>query len=68
MIKLTPHRGIEASAVHFDALNDVWAGKLHLARDNVEFRTNDESRLRSTFEQTVDHYLDMCAAMGRSPG
>lgn len=68
MIKLTPHRDIEAAAVHFDALNAVWAGKLHLARDNVEFRTNDESRLQATFEQTVDHYLDTCAAMGRLQG
>ncbi|MFM2004798.1 MAG: hypothetical protein RLZZ09_453, partial [Pseudomonadota bacterium] len=40
----------------------------HLARDNVEFRTNNESRLQTTFEQTVDHYLETCAAMGRPPG
>jgi predicted HicB family RNase H-like nuclease len=68
MNRLTPHRGIEASAVHFDTVNAVWAGKLHLARDNVEFRTNNESRLQTTFEQTVDHYLETCAAMGRQPG
>ena len=68
MIKLAPHRGIEASAVHFDRMNRVWAGKLHLARDNVELRTNDESHLQVSFEQTVDHYLGHCAALERQPG
>ena len=68
MITLMAHRGIEASAVHFDTLNAVWAGKLHLVRDNVEFRTNEESRLQTAFEQTVDHYLSSCAALERQPG
>lgn len=68
MITLTPHRGIEASAVHFDTLNAVWAGKLHLARDNVEFRTNKESRLQTAFEEAVDHYLGSCAALEKQPG
>ena len=68
MIKLAPHRGIEASAVHFDTLNAVWAGKLHLARDVVEFRINQEARLQATFEQTVDHYLSSCVALERQPG
>ena len=68
MITLMAHRGIEASAVHFGTLNAVWAGKLHLARDVVEFRTNQEARLQAAFEQTVDHYLSSCAALERQPG
>lgn len=68
MITLMPHRGIEASAVHFHMLHAVWAGKLHLARDVVEFRTNQQARLQTTFEQTVDHYLSSCAALERQPG
>ena len=68
MITLIPHRGIEASAVHFDTLNAVWAGKLHLSRDVVEFRTNQQARLQAAFEQTVDHYLSSCAALERQPG
>jgi predicted HicB family RNase H-like nuclease len=68
MITLMAHRGIEASEVHFDMLNAVWAGKLHLVRDVVEFRTNQEVRLQAAFEQTVDHYLNSCAALERQPG
>ena len=68
MITLTPHRGIEASAVHFDTINAVWAGKLHLARDVVDFRTNHQARLQAALEQSVDHYLSSCAALERQPG
>lgn len=68
MIRLMPHRGIEAAAIHFDALNAVWAGKLHLSRDNVEFRTNEVSRLQTAFEEAVDHYLGSCAALEKQPG
>ncbi|MFN3686354.1 hypothetical protein [Salinarimonas sp.] len=60
------HRGYVGSA-EYSAEDEVFFGKVELARDLVSCAAPDARGLRVAFKRAVDDYLETCAAEGRSP-
>lgn len=54
-------------SVQYSAADEVFYGKVEAINDLVTFEADTAKQLRSEFEQAVDSYLELCAAMGKTP-
>lgn len=51
--------------VEFDDRDNLLVGRLLGVPDVVGFHASDVAGLRAAFEEAVDHYLDVCAKIGK---
>ena len=57
----------DVARVEFDADAGVLFGEVEGLRDVVTFEATDVAQLREAFRDSVDDYLEMCAASGEEP-
>lgn len=65
MNKLT-YKGYTAR-IDFDDRDNILVGRLLGIKDIVGFHADNVADLRVAFEESVDDYLEACAAIGKSP-
>ena len=53
--------------VHFSTDDNVFFGKLVGIDDLITFEGNTVEELKSSFEEAVDDYVELCSTNGRSP-
>jgi predicted HicB family RNase H-like nuclease len=66
MNDLMSHKGYFGSVRYSDE-DQIFHGRLEFIRDLVAFEGQDVEGLRRAFEESVDDYLELCAAQGRVP-
>ena len=54
-------------SVQYNATDEVFHGKIEAITDLVTFEADSAKQLRAEFEQAVDDYLALCAAVGKEP-
>jgi predicted HicB family RNase H-like nuclease len=54
-------------SVQYNATDEVFHGNIEAITDLVTFEADSAKQLRPEFEQAVDDYLAMCAAVGKVP-
>ena len=54
-------------SVEFSDEDDVFFGKIIGINDRINFDGDNVRSLRSSFEEAVDGYLDVCAQIGKEP-
>lgn len=52
-------------SVHFNADDEVFFGKIEGIDDLVSFEGSSVSELKSSFEEAVDDYIDLCIENGK---
>ncbi len=65
MNKLT-YKGYTAR-IDFDDRDNILVGRLLGIKDVIAFHADNVADLRVAFEESVDDYLEACAAIGKSP-
>lgn len=65
MNKLT-YKGYTAR-IDFDDRDNILVGRLLSIKDVIAFHADNVADLRVAFEESVDDYLETCAAIGKSP-
>jgi predicted HicB family RNase H-like nuclease len=65
MNKLT-YKGYTAR-IDFDERDNIFVGRLLGIKDVIAFHADNVADLKSAFEESVDDYLEACAAIGKSP-
>lgn len=65
MNKLT-YKGYTAR-IDFDERDNIFVGRLLGIKDIVGFHADNVTDLKSAFEESVDDYLEACAAIGKAP-
>jgi len=53
--------------VHFSAEDEVFHGKLIGIDDLVTFEGSSVDKLKKSFEEAVEDYLDLCRTVNKSP-
>jgi predicted HicB family RNase H-like nuclease len=54
-------------SVHFSTDDNVFFGKLVGIDDLITFEGNTVEELKSSFEEAVDDYVELCSTIGKSP-
>ncbi len=65
MNKLT-YKGYTAR-IDFDERDNIFICRLLDIKDVIAFHADNVADLKSAFEESVDDYLEACAAIGKSP-
>ncbi len=60
------YKGYEG-LVEFDEEADLFVGEVINTRDVITFQGESVDQLKRAFEESVDDYLDFCAARGEDP-
>lgn len=55
------------ASVHFSADDEVFYGKILGINDLISFEGASVKELKSSFEEAVEDYVDMCAAINKTP-
>jgi predicted HicB family RNase H-like nuclease len=55
------------AAVHFNAEDDVFYGKILGINDLVSFEGASVKELKAAFKDTVEDYLEICNVIGKVP-
>ncbi|MDR1063741.1 MAG: type II toxin-antitoxin system HicB family antitoxin [Azoarcus sp.] len=66
MKNYSSYRGY-AAAMEYDAEDHVFVGRLSGIRDRVVFHGESVSELEDAFRESVDAYIENCAALGKDP-
>lgn len=53
--------------IEFDDRDNILVGRLLGIKDVIAFHADNVTDLRVAFEESVDDYLEACAAIGKSP-
>ncbi len=53
--------------IDFDERDNIFVGRLLGIKDVIGFHADNVADLREAFEESVEDYLDACAAIGKSP-
>ena len=54
-------------SVHFNADDEVFYGKIEGVDSLISFEGQTVAELRTSFEEAVDDYLEICSKSGRKP-
>ncbi|HEY9827529.1 MAG TPA: type II toxin-antitoxin system HicB family antitoxin [Stenomitos sp.] len=54
-------------SVHYNDADQVFYGKVEYIRSLISYEGEDVATLRSSFEEAVDDYLDLCEHQGQQP-
>ena len=60
------YKGFSAR-IEFDADDRIFVGRIALIRDVVGFHAATVAGLEKAFQETVNDYVNACAALGQSP-
>ena len=52
--------------VHFSAEDEVFFGKLEGIDDLITFEGNNVDQLKSSFQEAVEDYLEICESLGKA--
>jgi len=66
MKNVLEHKGYTGT-VEFSAVDEVFFGKIRGIRDVVTFEADTVSKLKKSFRDAVEDYIETCAAMGKEP-
>jgi len=55
------------ASVHFSADDEVFYGKILGVNDLISFEGASVKELKTSFEDAVEDYLDMCASINKDP-
>ncbi len=66
MTNVLRHKGYSAR-VEFDADDRIFFGRIAGIADGVGFHADTVDGLVAAFEEAVDDYLEVCAAVGKAP-
>ena len=55
------------AAVEFDADAEVFHGEVINTRDVISFQSDSAKQLKQEMQESVEFYLQHCAAMGKQP-
>lgn len=66
MSELLSYKGYFGT-VHYSAEDEVFYGKVHAINDLVNFEGSSVDELKSSFQASVDDYLDTCKELGKTP-
>ncbi|MEJ7666915.1 MAG: type II toxin-antitoxin system HicB family antitoxin [Hymenobacter sp.] len=53
--------------MQYNAADEIFHGRIEAITDPVTFEADSAKQLRLEFEQAVDDYLALCAAVGKEP-
>jgi predicted HicB family RNase H-like nuclease len=53
-------------SVHYNAVDEVFYGKIEGIEDLISFEGNSVERLKKSFEESVDDYLKICALKNKT--
>ncbi|SMD44462.1 Predicted nuclease of the RNAse H fold, HicB family [Aquiflexum balticum DSM 16537] len=53
--------------VHFSAEDEVFFGKLEGIDDLITFEGDNVEQLKSSFQEAVEDYLELCESLGKTP-
>ncbi|MCE2935452.1 MAG: type II toxin-antitoxin system HicB family antitoxin [Cyclobacteriaceae bacterium] len=56
-----------SAIVEFSAEDDAFFGRILGIRDVVTFEADNVTKLKKSFKEAVDDYLETCAKMGKEP-
>ena len=66
MSKMMEYKGYHAQ-IEFDAEDEIFVGKVFGISDSLNFHGTSVEELEAMFHQSIDNYLEMCAAAGKNP-
>ena len=66
MANLLEYKGCHGK-IDYSAEDEVLYGEIVLINDLVTFEADNVADLKKTFEETVDHYLEISEKIGREP-
>lgn len=66
MSKMMEYKGYHAQ-VEFDAEDEILVGNVYGITDSLNFHGSSVTELEEMFHQSIDNYLEMCAAYGKKP-
>lgn len=66
MSKMMEYKGYHAQ-VEFDAEDEILVGNVYGITDSLNFHGSSVTELEEMFHQSIDNYLEMCAAYGKNP-
>jgi predicted HicB family RNase H-like nuclease len=55
------------ASVHYSAADEVFHGKILGINDLVSFEGASVQELKTSFEEAVEDYLEMCTSIGKTP-
>lgn len=66
MNSMLEYRGYHAS-VEYDAEDNIFVGEVFGITDSLNFHGTSVNELKEMFEQSIDHYLELCEKIGKNP-
>ena len=66
MSKMMEYKGYHAQ-IEYDNEDEIFVGKVFGITDSLNFHGTSVSELEEMFRQSIDNYLEMCAAAGKTP-
>lgn len=66
MSKMMEYKGYHAQ-IEYDNEDEIFVGKVFGITDSLNFHGTSVSELEEMFHQSIDNYLEMCAAAGKTP-
>jgi predicted HicB family RNase H-like nuclease len=55
------------ASIHFSAVDEIFYGKILGINDLINFEGSSVQELKSSFEEAVEDYLDLCNEIKKSP-
>lgn len=56
-----------SALIEYNDQDGIFFGKLAGIRDGIGFHADNVADLRAAFQEAVDHYINLCAKIGKSP-
>ncbi len=66
MSRMMEYKGYHAQ-IEYDSDDSIFIGKVYGITDSLNFHGTSVEELERMFHQSIDNYLEMCAASGKIP-